>query len=35
MDTIKPVWEGVSLNASVMKGPIAPFSTQTAKQKSK
>lgn len=34
-ETIKPFCAAVRLNASEMNGAIAPFSTQTAKQKSK
>jgi hypothetical protein len=35
IETIKPIWAGVRWNCSEMKGPIAPLSTQTAKEKSK
>jgi len=34
-DTMKPFWAALSWKLSLMKGAIAPFSTQIAKQKSK
>jgi hypothetical protein len=34
-ETIKPVCAADSLNASDMNGPMAPFNTQTANEKSK
>lgn len=34
-EIMKPFWAGESLNSSLMKGAMAPFSTQIAKQKSK
>ena len=34
-EIMKPVWAGESLKVSVMNGPMAPFRTQMAKQKSK
>ena len=35
METMRPTWPAVRWNCSVMKGAMAPFSTQTAKEKSK
>ena len=35
IEIIRPVCAGVRWKLSVMNGPMAPFSTQTAKQKSK
>jgi hypothetical protein len=32
---MKPFWAGDNLNASLIKGAIAPFKTHIAKQKSK
>ena len=34
-ETMKPFWAAFSPNDSLMNGPIAPLSTQIAKQKSK
>ena len=34
-EIMKPFWAGESPYSSLMKGPMAPLSTQTAKQKSK
>ena len=34
-EIMKPVWAGLRWNASDRNGAIAPFKTQTAKQKSK
>jgi hypothetical protein len=34
-ETIRPVWAALNLKLSEMNGPMAPFKTQTANEKSK